>query len=379
MAEDKVRLVHMTEGEGWGGIETHLHFLLKGLVKSGLFEVECITFHRGLLAERLEKSGVGVRVFERVTKFDPTLFIRLVRHLKVSRVRIIHLHGYLAIIYGIPAAIIARIPFRVATLHASPDQTSLKKETSRLSIYLAIAYALIIKSRCYLIAVSYDVFKSHVARRKITSHRMRVVHNGVSVGEIRSRTSSISRRSLNIPDVSCVVGIVGRIDGNKGHIYLLNAARTILSQRQDVHFAIVGSGPLEEDLKEFCKTHCLENYVHFYGFQKNILDFISLFDVMVISSLHEGIPYNLLEAMACGVTVVSSNVGGIPEVIQTDVNGLLVPAKASKEMAECILRLLETPTLRDKLSRAALDTVQRSFSQDVMVKSTIDFYQTIMN
>lgn len=377
MDERKLKVVHITEGADWGGMEAHLYSLLPGLQRGDSFEVECITLHEGLLSERLRDRGIKTKVFSRLGKLDFFVLIRLITYFRSSKVDIIHLHGYLGIFYGILAAVMSGIPVKVITLHASSTHGNPNKRLTKLNCYLWLAYFLMKKSKAYAIAVSKETYDRHLRERKISTERMTVIHNGIGIEENQSCNSELVKRDLGVKDNDFIVGIVGRIDDNKGHIYFIRAAQSILKSRKDVHFLIVGNGPMENELKAFCRENDLEEHIHFLGFQDNILAYLSLMDILVIASSSEGIPYTLLESMAKGIPVIATNVGGIPEVIQNGVSGLLVPPRDSGAMGACIMTLLYDEPLRKRLSGKGLEILNRHFSQESMVQSTLKFYQNI--
>jgi glycosyltransferase involved in cell wall biosynthesis len=377
MGEKKLKVVHVTEGAGWGGMEAHLYSLLPGLQARDKIEVECITFHDGLFCGRLRARGIKTIVFSRVWKLDLLVLIKLIAYFRSSKVDIIHLHGYLAIFYGIVAGAMCGIPGKVITLHASSTYGDPNKKLTKLNCYLWLAYFLIKKASAYAIAVSKETYDTHLKEGKISWERMTVIHNGIGVEESQSCESCVSKRDLGVKDTHFVVGIVGRIDKNKGHIYFIRAAQSILKKREDVDFLIIGNGPMEGELKAFCRVNDLEGHIHFLGFQDKVLAYLSLMDILVIASSSEGIPYTLLESVSKGVPVVATNVGGISEVIQDGVSGLLVPPRDPGAIAARIMSLLDDGALRKRLSRNGQETLIKQFSQEAMVQSTLLLYQRI--
>jgi len=356
-----------------------LYYLLSGFAASDSINAELASFHEDPLIKRLKEKGVKTHVLQRRRKLDLSVFVRLFKLLNKIKADVIHMHGYLSILFGIPAAMAAGTPVRVVTLHASPILLERNKPNYKLLLYLWIAYMTIKISRTYLIAVSNDIYNSHLKFRKIDPSLMKVVHNGISIEKVRSHLSSVSRKDLGIDDACFIVGMVGRLDENKGHIYLLRAAQVMLTKRQDVHFIIIGDGPLESERKGFCTTNHLEGHVHFVGFHKSILDFMSLLHVMVIASMHEGIPYTLLEAMAKSVPVIATDVAGIQEVMRNGINGLLVPPRSSEGIASNISLLLSNTALKECLSKAGLEVLNHRFSQEYMVQSTAKVYDEILS
>jgi len=373
-----IKVIHLTEGSVWAGMEAHLINLLPGLSQCSDIKVECVTFHEGLLSKRLDSKGVKTIVCSRRTKYDFSLFFHLIRLLRKKRPHILHMHGYLAIFFGIPAAFIARVSVKVVTLHAKGEgEKEGKLLPSKMNVYLWLAYFLIKMSKTYCVAVSNDVYSRHVNFRGLSTKMMKVIHNGISIQDVQNHRPSISRIDMNISDSSYIVGMVGRLDENKGHIYFLKAAKKILCKRKDIHFIIIGNGPTEIRLKEFCSINQLNSHVHFLGFKENVLDYLSLMDVMVIASMHEGIPYVLLEAMAKGVAIIATDVGGLPEVIKNGFNGLLVLPKDPIAIGKSISALIEDEELRKSLIKNSADILNSHFSQQAMVQSTLQFYKEV--
>jgi glycosyltransferase involved in cell wall biosynthesis len=378
MDNKKIRVFHTTEGVSWAGMEAYLYSLLPRLAQSGNIEVTFASFHDGPLINRLKKKGVKALVLQRRRKFDFFIFFRLIKLLRKINPDIIHMHGYLSIFYGIPAALVNRTPIKVVTLHASPIPSGQTKILSKLMLYLGIAYQMLKISKTYLIAVSKDIYDSHKKVRNINPFCMEVIHNGIDIEEIRTHEPTLKRYDIGINESDFLIGIIGRIDKNKGHIYLIKAAKKLISEGKSIKVVIIGEGALQNDLKAYCTLNQLGRNIHFLGFKKNIIDFLYLIDVLVISSLHEGIPYILLEAMAIGVPVIATDVGGIPEVIKDNLNGLLVPSKDSEAIASRIHLLMEDATIRDRLSKSALEILNQRFSQKVMTQSTINVYNKLL-
>lgn len=364
--------MHLTEGSGWAGIESHLASLFPALADVGVHPT-LVTFSEGPLADRIRDTGSAVQVISRTGRLDVTTLYRLARLLRELRPQVVHMHGYVAILYGSLASLISGVGRRVVTLHASP--TPAPGEGRKLRAFLTAAYQTMKVSRARSIAVSADVKETHVRLRGIDEESVIVVRNGIDVAGVARYRSRGERCQLGLPDDCFLIGVVGRIDENKGHAYLIDALRQLGSHREDVHVAVLGTGALEAQIKSLVARKGLSARVHFLGFRSNALEFMSAFDLLVIPSLHEGIPYTLLEAMALGIPVVATAVGGIPEVLEHAETGLLVEPGDSHAIARSIARLIQDESLRRTLSEAAIRSVERDFSRERMAASTAAAYQ----
>jgi glycosyltransferase involved in cell wall biosynthesis len=182
------------------------------------------------------------------------------------------------------------------------------------------------------------------------------------------------KSALGIDSRAYVIGIVGRLAPVKGHKYFIDAARIILDMRQDVHFIIVGDGSLRESLESSVPASYSRN-ITFTGFRNDVKELIDIMDIVVFSSLSEGIPYTLLEAMSMGKAVVATRVGGLVEVISDKENGLFVNAKDAGDIAQKCLSLLEDTAVRRSMGEAAARLIKEKFSADKMKDDTLHVYE----
>jgi glycosyltransferase involved in cell wall biosynthesis len=161
------------------------------------------------------------------------------------------------------------------------------------------------------------------------------------------------RRALDLPEDAPLVGAIGRLNTQKGHRYLLEAAPSIVSAHPRVHFLIAGDGDLLPSLREQARALGLGDRVRFAGHRTDVPDLLGAIDLLAIPSLYEGTPLALFEAMAAGKAIVSSAVDGCAEVIEDGRTGLLVPPQDPAALAHAISRLLADEPLRLELSAAA--------------------------
>src|ERR687894_2861477 len=175
-----------------------------------------------------------------------------------------------------------------------------------------------------------------------------------------------------------LVGVVARLQPEKGVANFLKAAVRVAPQFPEAHFVIAGDGPLRQELVSLAEDLGLRDRVHFLGFRSDASELMGSLDVLVVPSLTEGSPLVTLEAMAAGVPVVASAVGGIPDQIRHDKEGLLVPPGDTDALSNALLALLRDPPRSRRLGEAGRRRVASRFSHATMVRQIEDVYRDVL-
>jgi glycosyltransferase involved in cell wall biosynthesis len=181
---------------------------------------------------------------------------------------------------------------------------------------------------------------------------------------------------MGIPGDRIVVGTVAAMARHKDYPNLLEAARIVVSKREDVAFYAIGNGPEESRIRRAARRLGISGKFIFAGFQENPQDHLAGFDVFVLASRREGFGGAAVEAQAAGLPVVACRTGGLPEVVCHGRNGLLVPPRNPEALAEAILLLVTDPRLRARLGANGARDAER-FSVEVNVERTLQLYETI--
>jgi glycosyltransferase involved in cell wall biosynthesis len=180
-----------------------------------------------------------------------------------------------------------------------------------------------------------------------------------------------------LPHHAPVVGNVAALVPHKGQRYLIDAAHHVVQEIPDARFIILGEGELREHLEKQVRDHHLEKHVLLPGFRTDVLGCIKGFDLFVMSSVTEGLGTSLLDAMACRRPIVATTAGGIPEIVQDGVTGLLAPPRDSASLAAAIVRALKDPALRVRMGDAGFARVADRFTVERMVAATASVYERV--
>ena len=276
--------------------------------------------------------------------------------LKKGNFDLIHSHGYRADLIGIFLSILLKIPL-ISTCHGfiSTD--------NNLNFYNFLD-RFFLKYAKKILAVSEGI-KRELVQAGISESRIEVLKNAISVFEdtvLWKKWRNEKRVHFNIPEEKFVIGYVGRLSEEKGIHFLLHALFIVHQTGIPIFLLILGVGPLKNRLEDIVKNQGLRDKVVFTGFQHKVEKWLPAMDVFCLPSLTEGSPMALLEAMAFGVPVVASTVGGIPQIIENGKNGILVPSGDENEIAKALLNLYNDPLLRNKISLCGQKTLKDKYS-----------------
>jgi glycosyltransferase involved in cell wall biosynthesis len=283
-------------------------------------------------------------------------FTMLFSILKGQNFDLVHTNGYFADIIGVPASRLLGIP-HIATCHGFISNDRNLKNYNKLDIM-----ALRFTKRIIAVSegIKNDLISSGVKRQQVI-----VLQNAVELSmddNMFLKHRDYVRNKYHIRKDEIVLGYIGRISEEKGLRYLMEAGSKLIHSGVPLKIMIVGDGPQKIEMEKFAQQAGLQNKVIFAGFQKDIETWLPSMDVFVLPSLTEGTPMALLESMACGIPVIATRVGGVPKVIESGINGILVdpadPVKLYKELKI----VLNNHSLRKRMAQKAIDTIKKKHS-----------------
>lgn len=228
-----------------------------------------------------------------------------------------------------------------------------------------------------IICVSDFDRKTALAHRIADPVQLRVIHNGIHPATLNLLDRAAARSALaefGVPLAGRLVGAIANFYPTKGLTYLIEAFAMVLAHCPDTHLVIIGDGQMRGLLTRLIRHHRLETTIHLPGRVPNAPRLLPAFDAYALTSIKEGFPYAILEAMAAGLPIVASRIGGVPEMIEHESSGLLVPAKHVLATAAALQRLLNDSVLGARLGAAARQRVMTQFTLERMVRETIACY-----
>ena len=370
-----MRICHVTSGDLWGGAEAQIATLLPSLAKNDLFEISVVLFNDGRLAEELKLHGIRVTVFDEKANGSLALLKHLVSYLRNESCEIIHTHKPKDTVLSGLATLFCRSAVLVRTVHGAPEPFTGWNQF-KMMFYEILSKIVNKYVAARVIAVSSEIrdLVGYVGNAKI-----HCILNGVDLDGVQARGKQhVLQKDFGIPENDTVIGIVGRLTPIKGHqTFLKSAARLVQQGSDNVRFLIVGEGPLEGYLRDLAVSLGIAEKVIFVGHRDDVYDVIETIDIFVLPSYHEGIPMVLLEAMALKRAIIASRVGGIPEVVDHGVNGLLVSAGSEEELSEACKLLISYRSLAARLGEAARSKVEACFSSRTMCGKLASLYEGV--
>ena len=364
-----------------GGVPSHLMLLIEGLRASG-YDItvacgSCDPEHRA----RLAALGIRLELVELRRLLSPVSdlrgLVRLYQLMHRLQFDIVHTHMSKAALLGGVAACLARVPVKVNTAH-NLGSIAMPRLWMRM-LFWVYDKALLTLAMDAVIAVSIRV-RDEVLRRKVLGPgKIVAIPNGIrgAVAQDASMARAALLAELGLDSGRAIVGTVARLVWFKGLDYLLLAASKVVKSRPEAVFVIVGDGPLRGEIESRVQALGVRAHFAFLGERRDVARLLHAFDLFVLPSVSEGMPITILEAMAAARPVIATRVGGIPDLVEDERTGLLVPPRDADALAAAILRLLANPRLRADMGGKGLERLQRHFAVERMVASTDQLFRRL--
>lgn len=364
----------MIGGGDVGGAKAHVHSLLKEL--SMEHEVILISLRPGVFAQEAKAFNIETVVIK--TGNIITDVIKVIRIIKQNKTEVIHCHGAKANITGILAAFFTGIPL-LTTIHSDYKLDYLHSLPRRLTIGLFNSFAL--RLIRYHACVSSNL-KQLLLDRGFKKNNIFTIPNGMTfepVIEKYDRKVFSEKYNVDLKDDDIVLGILARLTAVKGIDIFLYAAQLALKERPCLKFLIAGEGEERKNLEKLSESLGISKNTFFVGWIDNPIEFISNIDINVLSSISEGFPYSILEGARLGRPVISSRVGGIPDLVEDGVNGYLFESGNSIALARYMVQLSDNPDLCVEMGNRLNKKAASMFSLDSMKRSQLIIYKTIIH
>jgi len=371
----KLRIMEMIDRPSLGGGQTALLLLAENLDRSR-FEVVISSGGDGPLAEEARKKAIAYIPVSMGKRLRLRPIVEIAAALRKNEIDILHTHGGIAGLYGRSAARRARTPAVVHTLHGIHYLHYRNPVLRWFYVLLERRYS---RSTDRLILVCQSDFRHARKHRLAAEKKMAVILNGTDFRlDADPGITSRLRNELGWPTGRTIVGTVARLHRQKGVVDLLRAAPQILGAHPEARIAVVGDGPEGRRLRREARRLNLEGRFLFLGERKDAAAVLSLFDVFVLPSLWEGLPFVLVEAAALGKPIVATAVDGVPEMLEDGQTGLLVPPNNPPALAHAVIRLMRDKAEARRIGEAARRLVPPRFPLRRMIDQTQNLYLDVI-
>lgn len=370
---ERIKVLHIIGGGEFGGAEQYMLTLAKHINKSEV-ELHVACLFEEPLAPLVKKLGVPAHVFPMRNKLDLKTIGEVASLIKMEGFHIVHTHGVRANLIGRVAAKKAGVKHVVTTVH-SILKFDYTKWTDRFfnSICDKVTEAITEKFITVSEMLAQELIKAGIPQAKIVT-----VYNGLELEKYNANISGLPvRQAFGVSGDEKLLGIVARLHPVKGHLYLFEAMARLTKNSPKIKLLVVGTGPERPHFEEMVAQLNIKSKVIFAGFQKNIPEIIAALDLLVLPSLSEGLGLAVMEGMAMGKAVLATKVGGIPEIITSGVDGLLVPPADFQALAEGIQQLLQSDQMMAQFGDAARRTIETRFSAGLMAEKTAKVYKDL--
>lgn len=359
MSRSGLRVVLGIESSGPGGAENVVLRLAEALRRAGDDPIVA-TLRPGWMTQKAEEAGLRVWLVPQRPGLDLRWVFALARRLRRERIEFFHSHEFAMNVFGGAAALLARVP-ALSTIHG---RHWVSERPRRVWAYRALR-----RLGIPIVAVSEDLASFLAEGLGLDRASLDVVHNGIPLPPAHSRAEQLERRvvaraAIEVPPDGPLLIAVGNLYPVKDHATLLRAVAKLPGAR----VAIAGRGDQEAILRSLAAELGLGDRVHLLGLRDDVDTVLSAGEVFVQSSLSEGLPLAVLEAMAAGLPVVSTRVGGIGEAVLDGTTGYMVPAADPDRLAEALRRTLEAPDRGATLGAAGRARAESEFSVTAMAE-----------
>jgi glycosyltransferase involved in cell wall biosynthesis len=357
-----MRIVQVDSHRAWRGGEQQVLYLARFLQAQGYDNV-VVCQPGSALQQRCMDAGVPARALRIRHEADVIAAWRLGHYLRRQQIDMLHMHTPHAHTIGLFAGLLAPRVGKVVSRRV--DFAPIRNRFSRWKY---------IRPELHYLTVSKAIQQVLVAGG-IAAEQVQTVYSGIDL----QRCDEAAEAPPLFPAGTRVIGTVGHLAGHKGQRYLIEAMSHLVDKQSPVGCVIAGTGDLRQALERQAAELGLSEHIRFTGFRHDVLALMRQFEIFVFPSVMEGLGTALLDAMALRKPVVATRAGGIPEVVQDGITGLLVPPQDSEALANAIQYLLQHPQQARVFGDAGRKRVEQHFTADRMATQTLSVYQRLCN
>lgn len=350
-----------------GGVEKLAVTIATHLERTKFRPAICALDGDGVLSEVLTQHGVPYHVLWR-QGIEAGVLARLYRCFRQEKPSIVHTHQFAQLLFALlPAKL-----YGAKIVHTEHEYYIYRKDARARRLFKQL-----VRFCSALTVVGPEVARYYVDELGVSPRRIHVIASGIDLSQFSVPAGAI-RTQLGLASDNVVFGIVGRLEPEKDHRTLLQAFRALIDRRQQVHLLVVGDGSLRGELESCSRALGLERHVTFLGARTDIPQVLSTFDVFVLSSINEGVPLSVIEAMGAGKPVIATDVGGLRLLVKPSVNGSLVPPNDPAALETAMRDMAANPALRQEMGKRSRQIASDAFSVSTMINRYQDLYESVL-
>ncbi len=371
--EKKINLLYIIHSLDNGGAETLAIRLAAKLDKNIFNATVCSLSDHGPLREVLEAKKVPYFTLGKREGKDFKIAIQLRNILKQQEVDVIHTHNMGPLLYTYLATLFSNKCKIVHTEHIN-----MAKEFSYSTKHL-LYNKLLYRRLDGFINIAQHLTREYCSRFDLSHAKVQTIHNSVDPGKVSSRHSYSLREQLGISSTVPLIGNISALRPQKDHQTLIRAMGKVCEKIPEAVLVIAGEGESRDELVALVEELDLTQNVTFLGFRSDVDSLLQQFDIFALSSLYEGLPLCILEAMAAGRPIVATDADGTNEIVKDGKTGLLVPLKEPELFADAILSILQNPERSVEMGKTAQKLVRDEHNMDKMISQYERFYQELLS
>ncbi len=356
-----LKVLHTESSPGWGGQENRILNECRGIEKLGAKAYILCQPESGL-ARKAQEAGIEVFMHPMRKSYDIKAIYYTARLIRKLNINVVNTHsGKDTYITGIAAKLLKKHPLVVRTRHLALPITSTFSYKYLVDVVVTVS----------------DYVRNHLISKGVYPKKVFAVPTGIDIERFNpDKVQASLREELGLSEGTPLIGTVAVLRKKKGHHILLEAIPEVLKEIPETVFILVGDGPQRKNIEEKIKQYRLSKNVIMVGHRDDVPQVLKSIDIFVLPTLQEALGTSFIEAMAIGKPVIGSNVDGVKEVIDHEVNGYLVSPGNSEEIAKRIIELLKNPDKAYNMGLKGMEKVRTKYTIENMCKGMLKSYLT---
>jgi L-malate glycosyltransferase len=365
-----MKVLHLNAGNETGGGMIHILSLLNELNRDefilGLFE-------REQFYDKAIEYGINTVLFEQNSRLDLSVIFKIVKYIKVENIDIIHTHGARANLLGYIIKILTKVNW-MTTIHSDPRNDFLGRGIKG-RIFTNINMR-VLKKASHFFAIS-KRFKEMLVNFGINAEHITTIYNGIDFNKNKFKYGGNYREKLKLSEDNFVILMVARFDPVKCHKVAINAVKTVFEDYPNTRLLLVGDGPFKKEMELYVQQNGMSSFVDFLGFKENVHLYYQLADITLLTSKTESFPLVLLESGRESTPVITTDVGGVKDMIPDPSYGFIVPVGDTNAIEKAIKDAicLKKMNKLNKIGTRFNQYISKRFSVEAFAASVYDVYK----